>query len=51
MHSLWFDALRVYYKKQFWTKEMIAEAVVCKRITAEEYKEIIGEDYVEPVKK
>lgn len=51
MHSAWFDALRIYYKKKYWTKEMIGEAVEYERITADEYKEIIGEDYVAPVKK
>lgn len=45
-HSAWFESVRIYYKKGFWTKEMVKMAVVKERITAEEYKEIVGEDYV-----
>ena len=34
-----------WYKQGLWTKTMVANAVVKKQITAEDYKEITGEEY------
>lgn len=34
-----------WYKQGLWTKAMVANAVVKNQITADDYKEITGEDY------
>ena len=44
-HSKKFDLVKKYYDKGLWTKAKVAEAVVKGWITADEYKEITGEDY------
>lgn len=36
-----------WYKQGLWTKEMVANAVIKKIITAADYKEITGESYTE----
>lgn len=41
-----YDTIKSFYKMKLWTKEMVADGVKCSRITAEQYKEITGEDYV-----
>lgn len=41
---LTFNKIKGYYDKGYWTKEMVANAVTMKKITKEEYKEIVGED-------
>jgi uncharacterized XkdX family phage protein len=43
---LTFEKIKGYYDKDLWTKEMVANAVVKLKITAEEYKLITGEDYI-----
>lgn len=43
---LTFEKIKTYYDKKFWTKKMVGDAVKMKKITAEQYKEITGEDYV-----
>jgi uncharacterized XkdX family phage protein len=35
-----------YYDRGFWTKQMVHDAVLKGKITAEEYKLITGEDYI-----
>ncbi|MPN42765.1 hypothetical protein SDC9_190323 [bioreactor metagenome] len=39
-----FQKVKDYYDKGLWTKSQVSRAVG-KRITAEEYKEITGDDY------
>lgn len=41
-----FNTIKSFYSMKLWTKEMVADAVKCSRVTAEQYKEITGEDYV-----
>jgi uncharacterized XkdX family phage protein len=40
-----FTKIKKYYDSGFWTKEMVRNAVVKGKITKEEYKEIIGEEF------
>lgn len=42
-----FDSIKSWYDTtpKLWTKDMVGEAVECNKITADQYKEIIGEDY------
>ena len=44
----WFKLIKGYYPK-FWDKKMVGDAVVMGKITEEQYKEIVGEDYVAPI--
>lgn len=44
-HSEKFEKVRNYYKKRLWTIKQVHNAVG-KWITAEEYREITGRDYV-----
>ena len=41
----WFEQIKKYYDAGLWTEKMVGNAVVKKKITAEQYKEITGEDY------
>ena len=43
---LTFEKIKYYYDNNYWTKEMVANAVVKDKITVNQYKEITGEDYV-----
>lgn len=43
----WFEMVKSFYPR-FWNEKMVGDAVVCKKITAEQYKEITGLDYVDP---
>ncbi|MCT3032711.1 XkdX family protein [Pediococcus pentosaceus] len=43
-----FNSIKSWYNAQLWTKSMVSYGVVCNKITAEQYKEIVGEDYVAP---
>ncbi|HBE9553489.1 XkdX family protein [Clostridioides difficile] len=43
---LGFDKIRYYYENKMWSKEMVKNAVLKEKITAKEYEEIIGEDYI-----
>ena len=43
-HSPMFEKIKNWYPKR-WNKDRVHEAVVKECITAEEYKEITGEDY------
>ncbi len=38
----WFEKIKKYYDAGLWTKKMVGNAVVKKKITAEQYKEITG---------
>lgn len=40
-----YEKVKKYYDKGLWNLEMVRNAVVKKWITAEEFKEITGEDY------
>ncbi|MGM9924781.1 MAG: XkdX family protein [Bacillus sp. (in: firmicutes)] len=42
----WFGMIKRYHEKGWWTTDMVKLAVVMKKITEEEFKEITGEDYV-----
>ena len=42
-----FEIIKKNYKHGLWTKQMIAVAVKKGVITAEQYEEITGEEYVE----
>ncbi|MED4828127.1 XkdX family protein [Bacillus atrophaeus] len=44
----WYNSIKGWYERGYWTKEMVAEAVQYGKITPEQYKEITGEDYVAP---
>ena len=41
-----FNKVKKYYEAGLWTLEMVKNAVVKEWITAEEFKEITGDDYV-----
>lgn len=41
----WFNRIKKYYDAGLWTAKMVGNAVVKGKITAEQYKEITGEDY------
>lgn len=40
----WFNSIKRFYPR-FWTAEMVGDAVVCQKITADEYKLITGLEY------
>ena len=42
---MWFDRIKRFYEAGLWTKGMVADAVVYRKITAEQYEEITGEPY------
>jgi hypothetical protein len=44
MHSKNFEKVKKYYDNKLWSKKRVWDAVG-RWITAEEYKEITGEDY------
>lgn len=41
-----FERVKKWYTLGKWTKEAVKNAVIKKWITADEYKTIVGEDYV-----
>lgn len=41
----WFDVIQWFYSEGLWTADQIKDAVQLGKITAEQYKEITGEDY------
>ncbi|URN83477.1 XkdX family protein [Acetobacterium wieringae] len=43
---LTFEKIKLYFDRGLWTAEMVANAVVKGKITADQYKEITGLDYV-----
>lgn len=40
-----YEKVKFYYRNGYWTLKMTRNAVVKKWITAEQFKEITGEDY------
>lgn len=40
----WYNIIKGFYPR-LWSKEWVADAVVCEKITPEQYKEITGEEY------
>ena len=42
----WYSKIKGWYESGWWTKSMVKNAVIKEKITADEYKEITGEDYV-----
>ena len=45
MHSKKYEKIKNWYERGFWTKRMVADAVITNRITAAEYEEITGEPF------
>lgn len=45
-HSARYGLVKKYYVSKLWSIERLRKAVMCKWITADEYKEITGEEYV-----
>lgn len=43
--SKWYKKIKEWYEAGYWTTEMVKNAVVKAKITADEYKTITGEDY------
>ncbi|ULO09681.1 XkdX family protein [Paenibacillus sp. 19GGS1-52] len=43
---VWFNRIKKFYDAGFWTKDMVADGVVAKKITAEQYEEITGDIYI-----
>ncbi len=46
-HSPHYETVKKWYDKGLWGIARVRRAVVCKWITADEFKEIAGEEYVE----
>ena len=46
-HSKHYEKVEKYYERGLWSKARVHKAVECKWITADEYKEITGEEYAE----
>ena len=46
-HSALFEKYKERYEKGYCTKEQLKKIVALGRLTADEYKEITGEDYEE----
>ena len=44
--SKWYPEIKEWYEAGYWTKTMVKNAVIKKRITADEYQTITGDDYV-----
>ena len=44
-HSAKFDLVKGYFESGLWRKKAVRNAVIKEWITAEEFKEITGEDY------
>lgn len=45
-HSKRFSLVKEYYDRGLWSKARVHKAVECMWITADEHKEITGEEYV-----
>ena len=41
----WFEKIKFYYEMGFWDIERVKNAVIKGKITAEQFKEITGQDY------
>lgn len=44
----WFNMIKRFHERGFWNDSMVGDAVVCEKITAEQYKQITGLDYQAP---
>lgn len=44
--SKWYSKIKGWYEAGYWTLTMVKNAVIKGKITADEYKEITGTDYV-----
>lgn len=44
----WYEAIKYYYSKGYYTNEQVAIFVKGKKITPEQYETITGIPYVEP---
>lgn len=42
----WYKSIQRWHQMKIWSKEMVADAVVAGKITADQYKQIIVEEYV-----
>ncbi|HGE7925869.1 TPA: XkdX family protein [Clostridioides difficile] len=42
----WYKIITDFYRNNNWSKEQVKTAVEKNKITASEYKEITGEDYI-----
>lgn len=49
MNNFWYDAIKRYYGLGCYTNENMRVFVKAERITKEQYKAIVGEDYDKPV--
>ncbi|EGT5422296.1 XkdX family protein [Clostridioides difficile] len=43
---MWYKIIKKYYDDNLWSKEQVKTAVIKNKITENEYKNIIGEDYI-----
>lgn len=43
--SKWYAKIKWWHEAGWWTKSMVKNAVIKEKITADEYKTIVGEDY------
>ena len=43
----WFEKIKLYYEMGLWDIERVKNAVIKGKITAEQYEEITGEEYIE----
>lgn len=46
-HSAHYETVKKWYDRGLWSVTRVRKAVVCKWITADEFKEITGEEYTE----
>ena len=44
--QMWYKIIKKYYDDKLWSKEQVKTAVIKNKITENEYKNIIGEDYI-----
>ena len=42
----WYATIKRFHERKLWDDSRVADAVVAKKITEEEYKVITGKDYV-----
>lgn len=42
---MWFNRIKRFYDGGYWTKEMVADAVVAGKIAAGQYEDITGDVY------
>lgn len=42
----WYINIKYYYEKKYWTIDQVKVGVEKEKITAEQFKQITGEDYV-----